>query len=112
MFLALRFVGFILAFGCLAQPVAPAAAQQFPAKLVRFVVPQTPGGATDDFARKIRQDVERAVKSTGVPQFDAAALEMVGVSAVPTGASRDHRTLVYPARHIRGQAGDRQISSL
>jgi len=32
-----------------------ATAQPFPAKLVKLVVPQAPGGATDVFARKIGQ---------------------------------------------------------
>jgi tripartite-type tricarboxylate transporter receptor subunit TctC len=48
-----RLAGFALA--CLALLGAPAAAQQFPARVVKLVVPQTPGGATDVFARKIGQ---------------------------------------------------------
>jgi tripartite-type tricarboxylate transporter receptor subunit TctC len=52
---AIRLIGFIAALGAVGPLAAPAIAQPFPAKLVKFVVPQTPGGATDVFARKIGQ---------------------------------------------------------
>ena len=57
--------GLVSAFGCLGLFVAPAAAQKFPAKVVKLVVPQAPGGATDVFARKIGQTPERAMGTAG-----------------------------------------------
>jgi tripartite-type tricarboxylate transporter receptor subunit TctC len=47
--------GLITALGWFGPPAAAETAQSFPANLVKFVVPQTPGGATDVFARKIGQ---------------------------------------------------------
>ena len=35
--------GLVSVFGCLGLFVAPAAAQKFPAKVVKLVVPQAPG---------------------------------------------------------------------
>src|ERR1700722_10262023 len=51
----IRLIGFIAALGWIGPLVGPAMAQPFPAKLVKFVVPQAPGGATDVFARKMGQ---------------------------------------------------------
>jgi tripartite-type tricarboxylate transporter receptor subunit TctC len=52
---AILLVGLITALGWFGPLAAAETAQPFPAKLVKFVVPQTPGGATDVFARKIGQ---------------------------------------------------------
>ncbi len=94
MFLAVRFVGFILAFGCLAQPVAPAAAQQFPAKLVRFVVPQTPGGATDVFARKIGQMLSEQWGQPVIIENRAGAGGVVGTDVVAKSSPDGYTLLV------------------
>jgi tripartite-type tricarboxylate transporter receptor subunit TctC len=94
MFLALRFVGFVLAFGCLAQPVAPAAAQQFPTKLVRFVVPQTPGGATDVFARKIGQMLSERWGQPVIIENRAGAGGVVGTDVVAKSSPDGYTLLV------------------
>ncbi len=94
MFLAVRFVGFVLAFGCLAQPVAPAAAQQFPAKLVRFVVPQTPGGATDVFARKIGQMLSAQWGQPVIIENRAGAGGVVGTDVVAKSSPDGYTLLV------------------
>jgi tripartite-type tricarboxylate transporter receptor subunit TctC len=52
---AIRLIALIAALGAVAPLAGPAMAQPYPAKLVKLVVPQTPGGATDVFARKIGQ---------------------------------------------------------
>ena len=94
MFLAVRFVGFILAFGCLAPPVAPAAALQFPAKLVRFVVPQTPGGATDVFARKIGQMLSVQWGQPVIIENRAGAGGVVGTDVVAKSSPDGYTLLV------------------
>ena len=45
--------GIVAAFVCVF--ALPGEAQQYPSRTVKLIVPQTPGGATDVFARKIGQ---------------------------------------------------------
>jgi tripartite-type tricarboxylate transporter receptor subunit TctC len=92
-FLAIRSVVYILAIGCLAPFVTPATAQQFPAKLVRLVVPQTPGGATDVFARKIGQMLSERWGQPVIIENRAGAGGVVG-SDVVAKSSPDGYTLL------------------
>src|SRR6185503_3257100 len=47
--------GLLAALACLNPFAQLAAAEPFPSRTVKFVVPQAPGGATDVFARKFAQ---------------------------------------------------------
>lgn len=92
MFLAMRLVGYIVAF-CLTPLVTPATAEQFPAKLVKLVVPQTPGGATDVFARKIGQMLSTRWGQPVIIENRAGAGGVVG-SDVVAKSSPDGYTLL------------------
>jgi len=61
---------------------APAAAQDFPAKPVRIIVPQTPGGASDTLARIIGQHLGDKWKQSVVIENRAGAGGNVGMEAV------------------------------
>jgi tripartite-type tricarboxylate transporter receptor subunit TctC len=82
-----------LAVACL--PFAsPAAAQQYPAKVVKLVVPQTPGGATDVFARKIGQALSEKWGQPVVIENRAGAGGVVGTDVVAKSAPDGYTLLV------------------
>jgi tripartite-type tricarboxylate transporter receptor subunit TctC len=94
MFLAMRLAGFIMAFGCLTPLVRPATAQQFPSKLVKLVVPQTPGGATDVFARKIGQMLSERWGQPVIIENRAGAGGVVGTDVVAKSSPDGYTLLV------------------
>src|SRR5215213_5431108 len=89
---AAKLLGFALA--CLPLFVAPAPAQQFPSKVVKLVVPQTPGGATDVFARKIGQALSERWGQPVVIENRAGAGGVVGTDAVAKSAPDGYTLLV------------------
>jgi tripartite-type tricarboxylate transporter receptor subunit TctC len=78
----IRLVGFIAALASITPLAGPAMAQPFPAKLVKLVVPQTPGGATDVFARKIGQMLSERWGQPVVIENRAGAGGVVGTDVV------------------------------
>jgi tripartite-type tricarboxylate transporter receptor subunit TctC len=86
--------GFVSAFVCLGLAVTSAAAQQFPAKVVKLIVPQTPGGATDVFARKIGQLLSEKWGQPVVIENRAGAGGVVGTDAVAKAAPDCYTLLV------------------
>src|SRR3954463_6592282 len=89
---AAKLLGFALA--CLSLFVAPAAAQQYPTKVVKLVVPQTPGGATDVFARKIGQALSERWGQPVVVENRAGAGGVVGTDTVAKAAPDGYTLLV------------------
>jgi tripartite-type tricarboxylate transporter receptor subunit TctC len=91
---AILLTGFIAALGCFGLWESPATAQQFPAKLVKFVVPQTPGGATDVFARKIGQILSERWGQPVVIENRAGAGGVVGTDVVAKSPPDGYTLLV------------------
>ncbi|HXN67425.1 MAG TPA: tripartite tricarboxylate transporter substrate binding protein [Bradyrhizobium sp.] len=91
---AILLTGFIAALGCFGLLEAPATAQPFPAKLVKFVVPQTPGGATDVFARKIGQILSERWGQPVVIENRAGAGGVVGTDVVAKSSPDGYTLLV------------------
>src|ERR1700716_531912 len=94
MYPVLRLIGFITALGAVGALAAPASAQPFPARLVRFVVPQTPGGATDVFARKIGQSLSERWGQPVVIENRAGAGGVLGTDSVAKSAPDGYTLLV------------------
>jgi tripartite-type tricarboxylate transporter receptor subunit TctC len=86
--------GFIAVLGCIAALAAPATAQPYPAKLVKLVVPQTPGGATDVFARKIGQALSERWGQPVVIENRAGAGGVVGTDVVAKSPPDGYTLLV------------------
>jgi tripartite-type tricarboxylate transporter receptor subunit TctC len=57
-------------------------AQQFPSKIVKLLVPQAPGGATDVFARKIGQLLSERWGQSVIVENRAGAAGIIGTNDV------------------------------
>ena len=90
----IRLVGLIATLGCIGPLAGPAIAEPFPAKLVKLVVPQTPGGATDVFARKIGQILSERWGQPVVIENRAGAGGVVGTDVVAKSAADGYTLLV------------------
>jgi tripartite-type tricarboxylate transporter receptor subunit TctC len=69
-------------------------AEDFPTKLVRIIVPQTAGGATDTFARSIGQKLSERWKQPVVIENRAGAGGVIGTEAVAKAAPDGYTLLV------------------
>ena len=69
-----------------------AAAQQWPSKPIRIVVPYPPGGSSDIIARAISQPLSEALKQTVIVENRAGANGNTGTDAV--AKSNDGHTLL------------------
>jgi tripartite-type tricarboxylate transporter receptor subunit TctC len=80
----------LLACGC-----APAsAADTYPSRIVKFLVPQAPGGATDVFARKLAQLLSERWNQPVIVENRAGAAGVIGTEAVAKAAGDGYTLLV------------------
>jgi len=86
--------GVLAALVCLNPIARLAAAEPFPSRTVKFVVPQTPGGATDVFARKFAQVLSEKWGQPVIVENRAGAGGVVGTDAVAKSAPDGHTLLV------------------
>jgi tripartite-type tricarboxylate transporter receptor subunit TctC len=86
--------GIVSAFILSSVLVTLAAAQQYPSRVVKLIVPQTPGGATDVFARKIGQLLSEKWGQPVVIENRAGAGGVVGTDVVAKSAPDGYTLLV------------------
>jgi tripartite-type tricarboxylate transporter receptor subunit TctC len=86
--------GLVSAFILSSVLVTPAAAQPYPSRIVKLIVPQTPGGATDVFARKIGQLLSEKWSQPVVIENRAGAGGVVGTDVVAKSAPDGYTLLV------------------
>ncbi len=86
--------GLVSAFVLSGVLVTPAAAQPYPSRVVKLIVPQTPGGATDVFARKIGQLLSEKWGQPVVIENRAGAGGVVGTDVVAKSAPDGYTLLV------------------
>lgn len=72
-----------LAFAC----AAPAAAQSYPTKPVRLIIPFSAGGGTDIFARLIGRKLQENTGQSFVPDNRAGAAGIIGCELVARAAN-------------------------
>jgi tripartite-type tricarboxylate transporter receptor subunit TctC len=81
----------LLASLCLSAPVA---AQEYPAREVRLVVPFAPGGGTDGIARVLADRLQRQLGKPVIVENKAGAGSVIGMQAVATAAPDGYTVVV------------------
>jgi tripartite-type tricarboxylate transporter receptor subunit TctC len=79
---------------CCSIVASPACAQQYPSKLVKFLVPQAPGGATDVFARKVGQMLSERWGQPVIVENRAGAAGVIGTNDVAKAPADGYTLLV------------------
>ena len=72
----------------------PAAAQAYPSKMVRLVVPYPPGGSVDVVARTVQQPLSRSLGQTVVVENRAGANSAIGTEHVARASADGHTILI------------------
>ena len=90
----MRILKLLVMAASLGLALSPATAQTYPANVVKMVVPQAPGGATDVFARYIGQKLGERWRQSVVIENRAGAAGIVGTDAVAK-ATPDGYTLLF-----------------
>ncbi|MBI2319690.1 MAG: tripartite tricarboxylate transporter substrate binding protein, partial [Betaproteobacteria bacterium] len=94
-----RNAAFAFAAAMLAFPRAPAAAQSYPDRPVRFVVPYPPGGATDIIARGLAQKLTDSLKQQFVVDNRGGAGQVIGTDIVAKSAPNGYAILLASVTH-------------
>jgi tripartite-type tricarboxylate transporter receptor subunit TctC len=88
----------LLSLSCL-----PAVAQDYPSRTIRIVVPTTPGGSSDTFARLIGERMRTRLGQAVIVDNRAGAGQLIGADMVAKSAP-DGYTLVLPTPTLCGSA--------
>lgn len=78
---------------------APAAAQDYPTKPIRWVVPYTPGGITDAVTRLIAQKIQAALGQSIVVENKPGGNSLIGAQNVATSPADGYHILTVIAAH-------------
>jgi tripartite-type tricarboxylate transporter receptor subunit TctC len=89
---------FALAIGSLVPP-SPTAAQDYPTRSVRIVVPFGAGGSADVFARQVAQHLSLSLKQTFVVENRTGASGIIGTDSVAKSAPDGYTILVITNHH-------------
>jgi tripartite-type tricarboxylate transporter receptor subunit TctC len=84
----------------LALPLGAALAQTYPAKPLRIVAPQPPGGAYDYYARLLGERFQAAFGQPAVVDNKAGAATILGTDAVAKAAPDGYTLLVTTDTHV------------
>ena len=95
--LSLKLIGTCL--GSLVGAAAPAAGPEFPAKLVRIVVPNPPGGTAELVARSVGQVMSPAFGQNVMIDLRPGGNNIIG-SEIVARARADGYTLLYAGTHL------------
>src|SRR5215216_903003 len=87
-------------FACAFAGVMPAAAQAYPHSIVKMIVPTTPGGAVDAFARGIGRRLEQSFGITVVVENKAGANGVIGADMVAKSPADGSTLMVIFPSHV------------
>ncbi|MBV9953942.1 MAG: tripartite tricarboxylate transporter substrate binding protein [Pseudolabrys sp.] len=99
---ALAVFGMML--GALLLPAAPAAAQDYPNRPVKFIVPFGAGGPADVFARVLAQHLQESLKQTFVVENRPGAGSIIGTDAVAKSPPDGYTLLVMSNTHTTNES--------
>ncbi|MGE0716704.1 MAG: tripartite tricarboxylate transporter substrate binding protein [Alphaproteobacteria bacterium] len=88
-----------MATAALLAAAVPAAAQGYPTKPIRWVVPYTPGGITDSVTRLVTQKIGAALGQTIVVENKPGANSIIGAENIATAAPDGYAILTVIAAH-------------
>ncbi len=88
---------------------SPAAAQNYPAKPVRIIVPQSAGGSTDFAARAVAQKLAEAMKENFIVDNRPGAGSINGTEAVAKAPADGHTLLMVAASFTINPALHKQL---
>src|SRR5262249_22233052 len=83
----------LLAIGFIVATLCPVAAQSYPARAIKMIVPFTPGGPVDVASRIVSHQLPRSLGQSVVIENRAGAAGAIGAKAV-AGAEPDGYTLL------------------
>ena len=81
---------------------SPASAQSFPSKLIRIIVPFTPGGSNDVVAREIASGLQARFNQTAIVENKPGGGGTIAYSYVAKAPPDGHMMLIAPASFTMG----------
>jgi tripartite-type tricarboxylate transporter receptor subunit TctC len=94
----------LVAFAMLALAVAPCAAQDYPNRTVKFIVPFGAGGPADVYARVIAQHLSESLKQSFIVEDRPGAGSIIGTDAVAKSAPDGYTLLVMSNTHTTNES--------
>ena len=88
----------------LCQPSGHAAAEDYPSRPVKFIVPFGAGGPADVFARVLAQHLQESLKQSFVVEDRPGAGSMIGTDAVAKSAPDGYTLLVMSNTHTTNES--------
>jgi tripartite-type tricarboxylate transporter receptor subunit TctC len=77
-----------------------AGAQAYPDKVIKFIVPSTPGSVIDVIARLVAQPLSRTLGQSVIVEHRAGAAGTIGANAVATASPDGHTLLFTSTTHV------------
>jgi tripartite-type tricarboxylate transporter receptor subunit TctC len=99
-----RIVKFGLALATLAALAAPASAQDYPSRTVKFIVPFGAGGPADVFARVLAQHLSETLKQTFIVEDRPGAGSIIGTNEVAKSTPDGYTLLVMSNTHTTNES--------
>jgi tripartite-type tricarboxylate transporter receptor subunit TctC len=93
-----------LALGLLAALAAPAAAQDYPSRAVKFIVPFGAGGPADVYARVLAQHLSDSLKQSFVVENRPGAGSIIGSNEVARSAPDGYTLLIMSNTHTTNES--------
>src|SRR5688572_25974268 len=92
-----------VAVACLSALISIASAQEYPARLIRLVVPFPPAGATDNYSRLLAKELQASFGQSVIVENRTGATGLIGTELAKRAAP-DGYTLLFTSNtaHILG----------